>query len=452
MVAVIGRRRVGKTFLVRSVYAGQIVFEVIGLQKGNRVAQLQNFVDSINQHAKPTVLYKRPKTWLAAFQLLIAYLETLPKDKKHVLFFDELPWLAGNRNDFLQAFGLFWNSWASQQNIVVVICGSAASWMITKVMRDKGGLHNRVTKRIILQPFNLAETEAFLLSRGVKLNRYQILQITMALGGIPQYLREVEPGLTANENIDRICFGAHAMLRDEFNELYVALFEHADSHIRIVQVLGARWQGMSRIEIAQATGLAEGGNLSKYLEELMHSGFIQSYYAFGKQKKDMRYRLIDEYSLFFLHFIDGKRAEGSGTWHKLSQTQLWKSWSGYAFENICLKHVSNIKKCLGISGIYTEASGFYVAATERHGGVQIDLLIDRNDQAINLIEIKFYNDSFSLSKQQADEIRTKRSRFQAITGTKKQVFNTLLTTFPLQVNEHSLDVLDQKIPMDCLFE
>lgn len=452
MVAVIGRRRVGKTFLVRSAYAEQIDFEITGVQNGNLRAQLQHFTDRLNYHARPLLPFKPPRNWQEAFQMLIVYLEKLDKTEKPVVFLDEFPWLAGRKSDFLRAFGLFWNSWASQQNIVVVICGSAASWMIANVVRDKGGLHNRITRRIYLQPFTLFETELYLKSRGVQLDRYHLIQIYMAMGGIPHYLKEVEAGKTAVQNIDQICFSTQGLLREEFLQLYPALFEHAENHVQIIRALSGSWRGMTRADLLSATGLADGGSVTRILEELMHSGFITAYYAFGKKKKEMRYRLTDEYSLFYLKFIEEKRSEGAGAWEQLTQTQLWKSWSGFAFESLCLKHVPAIKKALGISGIYTEASSFYLKNSEFGRGIQIDLLIDRNDHAINIFEIKFYQSPFTLKKEQADEFRLKKAIFKSATGTNKQVFFTLLSTFPLTPNEHSLGAVDQALDMNCLFE
>ena len=452
MVAVIGRRRVGKTFLVRSVYEDRIDFEITGIQNASLADQLQNFSSRLTYFAKPVLPVQKPSNWLEAFQMLITFLENGKNPGRKVVFFDELPWLATHKSGFLNAFGFFWNSWASQQNIVVVICGSAASWMIRNVVRNKGGLHNRITRRIHLQPFNLWETEQFLKSRSAQFDQYQILQLYMAMGGVPHYLKEVEPGKSAVQNIDRICFSANGLLNDEFLQLYPALFENAEDHIKIIRALAGTWRGMTRNEIIENSKIPNGGNTSKIIEELVSSGFISAHYAFGKKKKELRYRLTDEYSLFYLKFIEQNRSEGQGTWLKLSQTQTWKSWSGYAFENIGLKHIANIKKALGISGIYSEASVFSLKASGQQPGIQIDLLIDRNDHVINLFEFKFYNSDFILTKEYAGELRTKAAIFKNSTNTRKQVFINLLTTFPLIPNEHSIGLIDQAMTMDVFFQ
>lgn len=452
MVAVLGRRRVGKTFLIRSVYGDRIRFEVTGLQKASLVRQLSNFSFQLKSSFGAIAPKQAPVSWLEAFQQLIECLTKATFTSETVLFFDELPWLASRKSGFLEGLGFFWNSWAAQKNIVVVICGSAASWMIQKVVHDKGGLHNRITKRIHLQPFTLYETEIYLQSRGVQLDRYQILQLYMAIGGIPHYLKEVEGGKSAAQNIEQICFSATGLLYDEFQKLYPALFEKAENHIAIIVALAQKWKGLTRMEIIRDTKLTDGGGISRCLEELVSSGFIAEYYGFGNRKKDMFYRLTDEYSLFYLKFMQGRKNQGTDIWLHLSQTPNYKNWSGYAFENICLKHVSQIKKELGISGIYAETAGFYRAGSADQPGVQIDLLIDRKDHVINLFELKFYNEAWLLSKSDAAELREKVGAFRQLTKTKKQVFLNVVSTFGLKPNQHSTGLVAQSMTSDVLFE
>ncbi len=451
MVAVIGRRRVGKTYLIREAYGAQLAFEMTGLQNSSKTRQLQNFADQLNQYANTTLPVAVPKDWQAAFQLLIKYLEGQTDAKKKVIFFDELPWIATARSGFLSAFGLFWNSWASRRNIVVVICGSAASWMINKVVRNRGGLYNRITKRVFLKPFKLSETEAFLHSRGVRMDRYPVLQLYMAMGGIPHYLKEVVPGLSAVQNIDAICFAEGGLLKSEFDNLYFALFDNADRHVSVIRSLAEVRSGLGRKELLRASDLSDGGGASKILDELESSGFITGYYDFGKKKRDVRYRLTDEYSYFYLKFIEARRNEGKGSWQRLSQTQTWKSWSGYAFENICLKHVDQIRTALRIGGLYSEASTYLHRSTPEIPGVQIDLLIDRNDHVINLCEIKFYAEDFLLDKAGMEALRRKVTLFKAATKTRKQIQTTLIQTFPITENAHSRSTVDQSITMDALF-
>ncbi|MEZ5044050.1 MAG: ATP-binding protein [Saprospiraceae bacterium] len=452
MVAVIGRRRVGKTFLIRAAYKERIDLEFTGVQNATRREQLDSFHFLLQKYAGQNTTLSLPKNWLEAFHQLITVLEKKNNSrKKKVLFFDELPWLATKKSGFLKALGFFWNNWASKNNIVVVICGSAASWMIQNVVKDKGGLHNRITRRINLRPFTLSETETFLASRNLKLNRYNTILIYMIMGGIPHYLKEIQAGKSAIQNIDDICFLEDGLLADEFSSLYPALFEHSENHIAIIRALAKKWKGLTRAEIIKLANLSNGGGITKTLNELMHSSFISAYFPFGKKRKDMLYRLTDEYSLFYLHFIEKKRRNVKGAWKALSQTATFKSWSGYAFESLCLKHIEQIKMALQIAGIYSESSSFFFSGNDYLPGIQIDLLIDRNDQVINLCEIKFQQREFIMTKSYAEQLQQKIAVFSEVSKTKKQVFLTMITTFGTTDNKHSLGLVDNDLKMDVLF-
>ena len=451
MVAIVGRRRIGKTFLVRHVYKEEIDVEVSGVQNMSNKDQIKNFTLQLKNSLPEAFIRRKTTDWLDTFQLMIECLEKKNKAGRMVVFIDELPWLATAKSGFLNGLSFFWNSWASKKNIVVVICGSAASWMIQKVVEDKGGLHNRITRRIDLQPFNLYETELYFKSRNIHLDRYHIIQIYMALGGVPHYLKEVEGGKSAAQNIDQILFTKTAILRNEFDRLYPALFENPENHVQIIRALAKKRQGMTRQEIIENTALTDGGGISRTLYELEVSGFIAMYYPFGKKKKDIFYRLTDEFSLFYIQFIENTGNKGTGIWQEMSQTQEYKSWSGYTFESICIKHSSQIKKALGISGVYTESSGF-IAKSGTQKGFQIDLVLDRKDQVINLFEMKFYNTTWAIQKAEAENLKYKKDQFKMLTRTPKHVFLTLISTFGLNSNIYSVGLIDNDLTMNCLFE
>ncbi|MEM1122769.1 MAG: ATP-binding protein, partial [Bacteroidota bacterium] len=296
-----------------------------------------------------------------------------------------------------------------------------------------------------------AETEAYFLHKKIPLDRYQIAQIYMIMGGIPHYLKEIRRRNSAIQNIDDICFAETGLLREEFLSLYPALFENAEKHIAVIRALGRKWKGLTRKQILQTLKITHSGAITKVLRELIYSGFISAYYPLGKKKKTMLYRLTDEYSLFYLHFIEDKRTPEGGMWQQLTQTSLYQSWSGYAFESLCLKHNLQIKEALRIGGIYSETSSFFFSGNDDFPGVQIDMLIDRNDGVINLCEIKFYKDQFLLSKDYAEKLRQKRSIFKAVSRTNKQVFITLISTFGLIKNKHSSSVVDSEVDLDALF-
>ena len=450
LVSVIGRRRVGKTFLIESVYAERMAFQVAGIQNASTHKQLSQFTTALNLKTKPIVPIQTPKSWLDAFYLLILYLEQTATTEKRVVFFDEMPWLAKKRSDFLNAFGFFWNSWALKNNVVVVICGSAASWMIQKVVHNKGGLYNRITKRINLYPFSLYETELYLQKKGLNFTHYQITELYMAMGGIPHYLKEIKKGESVAQNIDRICFRPNAILYDEFDQLYPALFDYSENHIEVVRTLASKPSGMTREQIIKNSTLTNGGGLTKTLEELSHSGFITEYQPFERLKRETLYRLTDEYSLFYIKFIEKMKQEGANTWVNFEQTPQYRTWSGYAFESICLKHLSEIKKALGISGIFSTSSTFYHKGAEGMAGCQVDLLIDRNDRIVNLCEIKWSNAEYVITKAYAAELRMKMTLFKHYSQTKKGVFFTFISTYGVVRNEN-WGMLDKELTLEDLF-
>ena len=449
LVAITGRRRVGKTYLVRNYFNTQLHFELNGILNASLQQQLQNFDIALEKFAGNKFFTKLPVTnWLAGFKLLTKYLESIRTNKKLVIFIDELPWLDTHKSGFMAAFDWFWNSWASRKNILVIICGSASSWMTSKIINNRGGLHNRVTKRIHLRPFTLTETELYLKYLNINLSRYQVLELYMAMGGIPHYLKELKKGQSATQNINRICFAKNGLLVNEFDNLYNALFTNAKQHISIVEALATKGKGMARAEILAATKQADGGTFSKILMELEQSDFISSAQPFKKIKKDTIYRLTDEYSLFYLRFMKNKR---NINWQQLAVLPTYKTWSGYAFENICMKHVSKLKDALGIAAVYTEFSGIFYKGDAKGKGAQIDLIIDRQDNVINICEAKFYDKPFVITRAYAEELRNKLAVFEQKTGTRKALFLILITPYGVVPNQYSVGFVQQEVTLDNLF-
>ena len=456
-LAVYGRRRVGKTFLIREFFKDKgLYFAITGVKNARTRKQLKNFTEEFSRVFKPAE-YTAPKDWFEAFSQLRKAIETFGGTGRIILFFDELPWLSVARSGFLQDLDHFWNRYVSEdRRIIMIVCGSAASWMIKKIVRNKGGLHGRLTAEMRLLPFDLKETEEFLQAQGIDLNRKAIIDLYMAIGGIPKYLSYVQKGQSAIQTIGHLCFGGP--LEDEFEELYSSLFEHHDRHVSIVKALAERPGGMTKSEIAKATGLSPGGGMNLVLEELELSGFILTIRDFGKQKKDNRFKLIDEYSLFYLKWLPkaketNLRTRNDQFWNQISNSPLGVTWAGYAFEMLCLKHLPNIKEALGIAGVLTSASG-WLYKTEKGSseqGVQIDLLIDRADNCINLCELKYCNDEFTINKAYDKELREKKNLFISYTKTKKSVFLTLIA--PYGVNQHAgyFGTADVALTMDDLF-
>ena len=453
LIAVYGRRRIGKTVLIREYFASSIVFELTGLSNAPLDLQLENFSAALERAFGSSGSYAAPSNWFEAFQQLEKSLQGHKKGKRRrVVFFDELPWLATRRSGFLGAFEHFWNSWASKQNeLIVVVCGSAASWMINRVVESRTGLHNRVTRRVRLMPFSVGESQALLENHGVKLTEHQVLEIYMALGGVPYYLEQVQRGESAAQAIDRLCFAHDGALRAEFQHLYAALFERADRHENVVRVLAGKPGGMARNELLAKTGLRSGGGTTTLLSELIECGFIQCLPQWGMASKEALYRLSDEYSLFYLRWVEGKRALSSGAWLKRRGTPAWRAWSGLAFEAMCLKHVDALKMGLGISGVETEESGWHVRSTNAHSGAQVDLVIDRKDNCINLCEMKFVDGPFVINKRYAEVLRRKLAAFRESTGTKKALFLTFVTTYGVTSNAHSRELVAAQLLASILF-
>ncbi len=450
MIAVLGRRRVGKTFLINETYKDYIVFEQIGIRNASNKAQLKTFTDTLQQLSNTPI--EPPEDWQEAFFKLRDVLKPLVNpNKKIVIFFDELSWLAVKGYKFLDFLGYFWNSWASRQNIAVVLCGSATSWIIQKVINDKGGLHNRVTTYINLKPFTLVETEEFLKSKHANFTRYQIIEFYMTFGGVPLYLDKINPSKSAIQNINDICFAENGLLRHEFSRLYPALFDNPEHHIAVIRALANSHKGLSRTEIIELSKIPNGRSATQVLEELQQCSFIMTYQSFGKKKKDRVYRLTDEYSLFYLRFIENQPFEGDGTFMQLSQLQTYKTWTGYAFENICMKHILSIKKALGVSGVYTRTFSFLKKATETEEGLQLDMLLERADRVIDLFEIKFYNTEFTMTKAYAEKLRKRTRLFTRLSKTKYQVRLSMITPFGLKNPNHSPGLLHSDFKLDALF-
>ena len=448
-VAIYGRRRVGKTYLIRTAFENNFTFQVTGLANATTAQQITNFHVAL-QKFNPSASTTMPTTWFYAFQELIAYLENQPPGKK-VVFIDELPWFDTNSSGFIQAIEHFWNSWASgRQDILLITCGSAASWMINKLLNNKGGLHNRVTKRFKIIPFTLSECEQFLKAKNAVFERYQIIELYMVLGGIPFYWDEVATHLSPAQNIENICFTENGLLRTEFGNLFSSLFSHSERHLGVVNALAQKAKGLTRNELIEATGKTNSGHLTTLLKELEESGFIRKYAPFGKKTKSSLYQLIDFYTLFYLRFIKDTPLFDENNWINALDNPKYKAWTGYAFEQVCLSHTACIKKTLGISGIQTMTSSWRSSSTET--GAQIDLVVDRRDKIVNLFEIKFSINVFSIDKKYAEELRHKISAFKEETGTRKSVFLTFITTFGLKSNQYSLGLVQNDLTMDSLFE
>ena len=450
-VVIYGRRRVGKTFLVKEVFGERFMFYSTGILNGSRETQLRTWNGEISRYGCKGA--PEAGNWIDAFENLNMLLEqssAAGNSDKKVIFIDELPWMATMHSDFLTGLDYFWNKRAaSRRDVLLIICGSAASWVADNVINDKGGLHNRLTRKILLEPFNLKECEQFYKNKRIPITRYQMVEAYMIFGGIPYYLSLMQPQFSLYQNVDAMYFTQGAELRDEFTNLYRSLYKHADNYISVVETLAKKGIGLTRTEIIDGAKISDGGSLTKILKDLSISGFIREYKAFGQKKRDSLYQLVDFFSLFDIRFRSRREEFANDFWLRFSSTPAYNIWSGVGYEKICLLHLSQIRKKLGISGVLTSA--FSWRGEFDGSGAQVDLIIDRNDNIINLCEIKFSSGLYNIDKKYHENIRNKKSIFINSTRTRKAVQTTMITTFGLTKNEYGAEIVSE-VTLDDLFE
>ncbi|MBO4509702.1 MAG: ATP-binding protein [Spirochaetaceae bacterium] len=450
LVIVYGRRRVGKTFLINHFFNKRFDFKLTGDFKGDKQVQLDNFYSELKRQSEKDL--PQPKDWREAFWQLRDYIDTLSEDEKHVVFFDEMPWLDAKKSGFLPAFEYFWNSYGSaKDNLMFIVCGSATSWMVENIDQNKGGLFNRQSCRIYLEPFNLYETEKYLESKNINWNRYTITQTYMILGGIPYYLKQLDKELTFDANIDNLFFRKRAELWDEYDHLYNTLFSSSVNYTKVVEVLSEKRQGYTRSDIANKTKIADNSKLTKILKNLVDSGFVRSYPYFGKHKQNTFYQLSDYFTLFHFKFVKDNYGTDERFWSNSLDNPSRAAWEGFTFEQVCKDHFRQIKKKIGISGILCSESSWSVPKTEERPGAQIDMLIDRRDKVISICEMKFADSEYQITKDYDEKLRNKMSVFRTVTKTKKALQLVMITTYGLTRGMYSNRV-QQQVLLDDLFE
>lgn len=446
-IALYGRRRVGKTFLVREALGSNFVFYASGILNGTGADQIASFNKEIINFGGNNLA--PAENWREAFDNLNALIESSGMKEKKVVFLDEVPWMSTPKSGFLSALDHFWNRHVSmRKDVLLIICGSAASWIIENVVNNTGGLHNRLTGEICLRAFTLQECEVYYRAKGIDIPRYQVAEAYMIFGGIPYYMDFFRAKYSLAQNVDEIFFRENAPLRNEYTNLYRSLFKTPKGHMRVIEALAVRNYGKTREEIITATGMSEGGGLSKVLGELTVSGFIREYRAFGKKKRDSLYQLVDPFTLFCLRFGTKRDVYSSDYWLRFCTTPAHSSWAGYAFEILCLLHVQQIRKALGISGVMTEVYSWKSKTSEP--GAQIDLVIERGDQVINLCEMKYASSEYVIDKAVDLNLRNKRSAFIAETRTRKAAHTTMITTYGLRRNSYQAGI-PFEVRLDDLF-
>jgi len=445
-VAIYGRRRIGKTFLVKELFGEEFAFYSTGILNGDRNIQLQAFSEGLTRFGGSDL--GEPKNWLEAFSKLNSLIEKSNMIKK-VIFLDEVPWMSTMHSDFLAGLDYFWNRWASsRKDVLLIICGSAAAWMTDNIINNVGGLHNRLTSQILLKPFSLNECEEYFEDNNIRMSRLQIAEAYMIFGGVPYYLSLLKSKYSLYQNVDRIYFSENAELSNEFENLYRSLFKNSEKYMQVIKALSLKGIGMTQGEIAEKSKIKDGGTLTKILKDLEISGFVRKYMAFGNKKKDALFQLIDFFSMFDLYFRSKREEYKNDYWLRTSSTPSHYAWSGFAFEKLCLLHIPQIRHALGISGVLT---GIYSWKSKTYEpGAQIDLVIERSDKVINLCEMKYSSEEYVIDKQYDQNLRNKRGAFIAETHTKCAAHTTMITTYGLKRNMYQA-MIPFEVTLDDLF-
>lgn len=464
-LAVFGRRRVGKTYLIRNFFQKKscVFFDALGAKEGTTEEQIHNFCKRIGDVFLDGVVPHVQNEWTEVFRLLNQLIEKIPSNKKVVIFLDELPWMATKKSKLLGTLDYYWNQyWSKEGRIKLVVCGSSASWIINKIVNNRGGLYNRVTQTIHLKPFNLHETNEYLVANNIRLNQKQVVSLYMVTGGIPFYLSKIEPGQSAVQAIESIAFDSKSILFNEFDALFESLFDDADAYIELVRLIAGHKEGIGQEALYKLlSDKSKGGSTLKRLKDLEDAGFIMRFISHFNKRRGIFYRLSDEYALFYLHWVEPLKysqmshAMEKGYWKTKVTTPQWFSWSGYAFEAICYKHLRQIRQALGLLPTAIPNAWRYVpnnTTGNDQRGAQIDLLFDRDDDAITLCEIKFTNRMFEINKDYADNLRQKVEVFRDITGTKKQLFVAMIASNGVKENKYSRELISQVVTMEDLFK
>ena len=441
-VAVYGRRRVGKTFLVRETFGNGFAFQHTGVKNGSVAVQLERFRQSLVEYGHLNC--PELKNWFEAFDQLKVVIRGSTADRK-VVFIDEIPWLGRSDPHFISAVENFWNGWVSaRKDVLFIVCGSATSWVLEKIVHNRDGLHNRVTCRIRLDPFSLKECEEYACLRGLDYTRAQLAECYMILGGIPMYWRYLERGKSVAQNIDEMFFAGNDKLEDEFDELYASLFEHPEPYLAIVTALAKRKCGMTREEVSRESGVENGGWLSRYLKVVEQCGFIRRFAELGKKTKGAVFQLMDNFTLFYFSFVESNRTNDRHCWSAMQDSHVHSTWAGLAFERLCLQHIDGVKRALGIAGVLTNVHSW------RNENVQIDLLLDRRDGIINICEMKYWSGPYAMTAEDDISLANKKLELKTVVKTRKAVHLTMVTSFGVKRNAYANNV-QSFVTLDDLF-
>ena len=450
-VALYGRRRVGKTYLVERLFEKEFAFNVTGIIEGSREEEDAVFLNALRRIGYTGEPFK---TWIDAFNILKALLQKkIRKGRRCIVFIDELPCFDTLRAGFVKAFGDFWNDWGCKhEEAMLIVCGSATTWMIKNIIDSHGGLHNRITHEMHIHPFNLAETEEYLLSQGVEWDRLSIVQLYSVLGGIPYYLSLIRKDDSIASAVDRLFYSEDAELRSEYSRLFKSLYKSPEPYMKIIDALCSHKSGLTREEILEKMSGVDNGHLSEYLENLEKCDFIRLYYVKDSTGRKLKktggiYQMMDFFTVFHNSLLS-RPSTDPHYWSNHLGTPSMNTWLGLSFERICMYHVPQIKQALGIDRIGTEY--FSWRSRESAPSVQIDLLIEREDRKVNICEIKYSETEYSLQKDEEAKIRSRIGAYKDESRTRYSLLPVLITTYGLKEGKYS-SLLKNVVTMEQLF-
>lgn len=448
-LALFGRRRVGKTFLINQVFNDRFAFKMTGVIEGSLKDQFTAFSDAMEEYGYG--LPQMPQDWMSAFVMLKNALKTVVKNgERCIIFIDELPALDAENSNVAGAIGYFWNSWASlQDNVLLIICGSATSWMITHVIDSKGGLHDRLTEEMPIHPFTLREVEEYFGTRQFAWNRQMTLQSYMVFGGIPYYLSLLDKNESLTQNIDRLFFSKETKMRREFRRLFNTLYKNPERYIEIVKALSKSRKGMTREQLATELKCDNNGHLGNKLDDLVQCDLVRKNIVREKEikSKDAIYQLCDFFSLFYLTFVDRAEVETEYWAHHINTPEV-NTWMGLAYERICMAHIMQIKRALRIDGIST--LNYSWRSKTSKPAAQIDIIIERADRIVNVCEVKYSLDKYELNKEEYEKINQRRTAFIQETGLRHASWLTMITTEGLAKGLYS-EMIQSQVTLDDLF-
>lgn len=450
LVCVYGRRRVGKTFLVEQTLGPFFAFHVVGSKDAATSSQLREFGLELTDRGDPNP--NPPADWREAFNRLYKVITApdAPRSPhgKAVVFIDEFPWFAKQRSDFLSAFSTFWNRRSTTgQKLLVVICGSATSWVIEHVLESAGDMAARVTESIFLKPFALAETKEYFDSRGFGWDERSLIETQMVFGGLPYFFSLMSPHQSLAQSIDRLCLRPRAQLRDETMILLESTMRRSRLYVELFALLAQHRYGVPKAEAMRLLGHSTN-QFIKATAEAVKCGYVHEYKNLSKPQNPKYLMLVDPFILFHYRLIEPAHGDSPRSWADfVADQERYTAWRGNAFEIVCLQHVRQLKSALGIGGVLTKEYPW--ASARKAGGAQVDLVIERADRIVNLCEMKFTDAPYELTSAVEQELVRKREVFREETGT-RLALKTVLVSAQGTAGYHDSQIA-QIITADDLF-